>query len=123
MTIRLEFVKRGCVKVVVKAMQKFLLCAELQRDAGIILWNLLQTSEGRKSGLKEGAMRALLTAVKNHPAEYHICNDALDTLGNLIEGSVSCTLHLMAMDAVTVASKALADWPADSDTHDTARNL
>jgi hypothetical protein len=122
-TIRVEFVKRGCVKVVVKAMRKFPRCAELQWDACIILWNLLQSSEGRKSGLKAGAMGALLTAVKNHPAEYHICNDALDTLGTLIEGSLSCTRRLMGMDAVTVASRALDDWPADSDAHGAARRL
>jgi hypothetical protein len=122
-TIRLEFVKCGCVKVVVKAMRKFPRCAELQWDACIILWNLLQSSEGRQSGLKAGAMGALLTAVKNHPTEYHICNDALDTLGTLIEGSLSCTRRLMGMDAVTVASRALEDWPADSDAHGAARHL
>jgi hypothetical protein len=122
-TIRVEFVKRGCVKVVVEAMRKFPRCAELQWDACIILWSLSQTSEGRKSGLKAGAMRALLTAVKNHPTEYHICNDALDTLGTLIEGSLSCTRRLMGMDAVTVASRALDDWPADSDAHEAARRL
>jgi hypothetical protein len=104
-------------------MRKFPRCAELQWDACIILWSLSQTSEGRKSGLKAGAMRALLTAVKNHPTEYHICNDALDTLGTLIEGSLSCTRRLMGMDAVTVASRALDDWPADSDAHETARRL
>jgi hypothetical protein len=122
-TIRLEFVKCGCVKVVVKAMRKFPRCAQLQWDACIILWNLLQSSEGRQSGLKTGAMGALLTAVKNHPTEYHICNDALDTLGTLIEGSLSCTQRLMGMDAVTVASRALEDWPADSDAHGAARHL
>lgn len=121
--VRVEFVKRGCVKVVVKAMRKFPRCAELQWDACIILWNLLQSSEGRKSGLKAGAMGALLTAVKNHPAEYHICNEALSTLGTLIEGSLSCTRRLMGMDAVTVASRALDDWPADSDAHGAARRL
>jgi hypothetical protein len=121
--VRVEFVKRGCVKVVVKAMRKFPRCAELQWDACIILWNLLQSSEGRKSGLKAGAMGALLTAVKNHPAEYHICNEALSTLGTLIEGNLSCTRRLMGMDAVTVASRALDDWPADSDAHGAARRL
>jgi hypothetical protein len=122
-TIRLEFVKCGCVKVAVKAMQKFPRCAELCSDACIILWNLLQSPEGRQSGLKAGAMGALLTAVKNHPTEYHICNDALDTLGTLIEGSLSCTRRLMGMDAVTVASRALEDWPEDSDAHEAARHL
>jgi hypothetical protein len=122
-TIRVEFIKCGCVKVVVKAMQKFPLCAELQWDACAILWSLLQSSEGKKSGLKAGAMKALLTAINNHPSEYHICNDALDTLGTLIEGSFGSTRRLMSMDAVTVASEALEDWPVDSDVHAAARRL
>jgi hypothetical protein len=122
-TIRLEFIKCGCVKVVVKAMRKFPHCAELQWDACIILWNLLQSSDGKKIGLRAGAMKALLAAVKNHPTEYHICNDALDTLGTLVEGNLGCTQLLMGMDAVAVASKALEDWSADSDAHAAARRL
>jgi hypothetical protein len=59
----------------------------------------------------------------NHPTEYHICNDVLDTLGILVEGSLYWTRHLMRMDAVTVASRALEDWPADSDAHAAARRL
>jgi hypothetical protein len=122
-TIRREFINCGCVKVVVKAMQKFPLCAELQSDACAILWSLLQSSEGKKSGLKAGAMKALLIAINNHPSEYYICNDALDTLGTLIEGSLGSTRRLIAMDAVTVASEALEDWPVDSNVHAAARRL
>jgi hypothetical protein len=122
-SIRVDFTKRGCVKAVVKIMKKFPLCAEVQWDACVVLQNLLQSPEGKKRGMKAGAMKALVAAVNNHPGDIRIANDALDTLGTLIEGSFESTRLLMSMDAVTVASTVLGDWPKGSGAHTAARRL
>jgi hypothetical protein len=122
-TIRVEFVKSGLIRCVVKIMKAFPVCAAMQWDACVTLWNLLQSEKGKKKGVKDGAMEALLQAAKLHPKSEEICSDALDTLGNLIEGSCKYTKLLLNRDAASVASNMLVVWEKSSEAHGSAKRL
>lgn len=103
----------GGVDALVKVMQTFPLCRELQRSVCAALCNLTCCSIGKKKALEAGGITALIAAVTNNTDSALICQHACDTLENMIDGSMEQTKVFMNAGGVAVLSKVRELWPVN----------
>jgi hypothetical protein len=101
----------GGVDAVVKVMETFPLCRELQRSVCASLCNLTCCSLGKKKALEAGGITVLIAAVTKHTDSSLVCQHACDTLENIIDGNMEHTRVFMNAGGVAALSKVRNKWP------------
>jgi hypothetical protein len=77
----------GGVEAVVKVMETFSSCLEMQNTACCVLNNLLSCSIGEKKASETDAMEILLDTLEGHMEVYTVCTNACFTLHIIVAAS------------------------------------
>jgi hypothetical protein len=114
----------GGVEAVVKTMEKFPKCQALQLPACNALINLTACNISNKKAVKEGEIKVLLAALKNHLSSVNVCERACWALRNIVTGSKENAERLITMGgAATVDEVSIIKWPDNDKVQLLARRL
>jgi hypothetical protein len=109
---RVRIVAIGGVEAVVKVMQTFPKCQDLQVNASHSLVNLTASCNvGITKAIEAGGVEVLLAAVNNHLNSAYVCEHACWALYNIMCGTKENAGLLIDLGNGAAVSKVRKEWP------------
>jgi hypothetical protein len=106
----------GGVEVLVEVLTTFPKCEDLQSASCKVLCNLSTTSVGAEKASEAGAIKVLVGAVKNYPANEYLFVYCCDALADMCESNFERTKTLIDLGGITT-------WPDNPEARVAAQRL